>query len=680
MDVQTEPNRVVRTSLKGRVWLAEIDNPPVNAGALAVRAELLSALRNLPVGASAVVIRGTGRCFVSGSDLKEFSGPLLAPEWPEVFAAVEACPLPVVAAMHGVALGGGYELALACDWRLAAAKTLVGLPEVSLGILPGAGGTQRLPRLTGRAEAIRLICSAARVEAQQALALGMVDAIVEPDDVLACVERLVAENPGKRRLMELPVEDGEELADVSERAVAKAPNWAAAERTVEMVSKADLARPAAEALAEERAIFHMLRASDQAAALRHVFFAERAAAKAAPRVEQAAPVETVGVVGAGTMGAGIAATLAAAGLSVQLHDADSDALARGLARVVDALEGMGRHGKLKGSVEEAVARTTSAGTIAALRNCDLVIEAVVERLDIKRAVMGALCEVVSSRTVLASNTSYLDIDAIAAGASMPERVLGLHFFAPVPRMKLVEVVAGAATGDEPLVRAMALARRIGKLPIVAGNREGFIGNRIYAAYRAQCEFLVQEGAMPWDVDKAIEAMGLAMGPFKVGDLSGLDIGWHMRRSKDASRDPAARYVDLPDRLYEMGRLGRKTGAGWYAYPAGGGRPEPDDVVAKLVREGARGPVPDAERIRRRALGAIVNEAALVLAEGVARSADDIDLVMLNGYGFRRETGGPAFMASRMSAAKRSEMLDEVEAATGFGFRRGYVEKLVSNLL
>lgn len=413
--------------------------------------------------------------------------------------------------------------------------------------------------------------------------------------------------------------------------------------------------------------------------MRHVFFAERAAAKAVPRAEGASAVETVGVVGAGTMGAGIAASLAAVGVEVRLSDTNSDALALGMDSAKTALDGLARFGKLHGNATEAAARLQAVREMAALPSCDLVIEAVVEKLEIKRAVMAELSDAVAPDTVLASNTSYLDIDAIAVGATHPDRVLGLHFFAPVPRMKLVEAVPGAATSDSALAKAMGLANRMGKLPIRAGNTEGFIGNRIYAAYRAQCEFLVQEGALPWDVDRAIEAMGLAMGPFKVGDLSGLDIGWHMRRSKDATRDPAARYVNLPDRLYQMGRLGRKTGAGWYAYPDGV-TPQPDEIVARMVRDAAEGTAPDDDAIRLRALGAIVNEAALLLSEGVARTADDIDLVMLNGYGFRRETGGPAFMASRMSAAERQAMIAAVATATGPTFRPGDVPALVSDLL
>lgn len=675
----------VGLQFRGDVAVLTIDNPPVNAGSYAVRKALLGALDQAArMGATAAVLIGAGRCFVAGSDLREFGKPLAAPELPNVISAIERAPFPVVAALHGVALGGGLELALGCDYRVASPATSLGLPEVSLGFVPGAGGTQRLPRLVGIGKAITMICDAARIPATEALALGLVDDVVE-GDLLESALAFLAVTPRPKRLardMPVPPEDPAAIAAAEARALKRGkgrPNVAEAIRLVK-AARTD----ADTALADERQVFQTLRLSDDASALRYLFFAERRAASVEGLETKAArTLRRIGVIGGGTMGQGIVRALLAAGLPATLMERDGAALELALDRIRDSLNGAVARGRLTQEVCAArLAALDGTVDIADLAQCDLVIEAVFEDMDVKKTLLADLERVLPPHALVATNTSYLDIDEMAQGLSHPERVLGLHFFSPADVMPLLEVVRADKTSPEALATGLKLARVLAKQPVVARVAEGFIGNRIYTAYRRRAELLVLDGASPQAVDSAAEAFGFAMGPFLVSDMSGLDIAWAMRKRQAATRDPGARYVTIPDNLCLAGRLGRKTGAGWYDYPEGKAQPAPAAaaIIAQARDEAGIRPVtPDSDTIQRQLLAAIVNEAALLLAEGVAQRPSDIDVTLANGYGFPRWRGGPLYWASRQDPGALRADLDTLADAIGRGYKAGPVAEMLGQL-
>jgi 3-hydroxyacyl-CoA dehydrogenase len=662
----------------GDVAVITVDNPPINAGSAEVRRGLLDAVETVQRDDSivAAVLMGAGTTFIAGSDIREFGQPLAEPQLPAVIAAIETCAKPFVAALHGAALGGGFELALGCDARVAAPGTVVGLPEVTLGIIPGAGGTQRLPRIVGVPRAIRMICSGERVASPAALAAGLIDEEAAGDLRAAAVSHARKLVGRKQRLRDLPVPPADEAA-VAEAAAAalkagkKRPAVQAAIDAVEASARLAID----DALADERAVFQRLRVSREAAALRHQFFAERDSAKH-PSLEGVAPrvVEHMAIIGAGTMGSGIAIAALDAGHEVLLLEQDGAALERGAARIRDHYAARVRGGKMKADVAEGCeARLRTSLKWDELAAADLVIEAVFEELGVKRQVFQRIDAVAKPGAVLASNTSYLDLDAIADVTTRPQDVIGLHFFSPANVMRLMEVVRGRASASDALATGLALGKKLKKLPLLTGNAFGFVGNRLYAAYRRQCEFMVEEGAWPEQVDAALERFGFAMGPFAVADLSGLDIAWRMRQAQAATRDPSARHVQVPDLLCEAGRLGRKTGAGYYRY-GDGGKPQVDPAVHALIEQAraAKGIVArrlDDDEICRRALLALVNEAALLLAEGVAERATDVDVALVNGYGFPRWEGGPVFRARERGDALGAD-LDWLAAVSGPGFVRG----------
>lgn len=670
----------VRLEQRGDIALIFVDNPPVNASSAAVRQGIVAALEAIGGDVSGVVIVGAGKTFIAGSDIREFGQALPPPELPEVLAAIEACPVPVIAALHGSALGGGYELALACDWRIATPDAVAGLPEVGLGMIPGAGGTQRLPRLVGLPKAIEIITSARRVPAPEALDLGMIDAVAE-DDLIADAIAFLA-GKGKRLSAQLapPATRPDEIEAAASAALAKGKGRECVAEAVAAIRLVETT-PVEEALRRERAVFQRLRSGEEATALRYNFFAERAAAKP-PVAHTPLPIERAGVVGAGTMGAGIAAVLLASGLPVTLVDTKSDVLAQAQETIGKVLADLERLGKLAGSsAAERLAGLRAKNDLSDLADSDFVIEAVFEDIAIKTEVIAQLGRILPERAILATNTSYLDIEALAAASGREGNFLGLHFFAPVPRMKLVEIVQCAGTAEVVLASAFALAKRIGKLPVLARPCEGFIGNRIYARYRAQCEYALDDGALPQDIDAAARGLGFAMGLFAVSDISGLDIAWRLRQSKAATRDARERYVALPDKVCELGRLGRKTNAGWYDYDENG-KPIPSAAVTDLVEANAarHGRArPQDKDIAAAIMGAIVNEAALIVSEGIARSAEDIDVVLTNGYGFSKSRGGPLFQAARMKPDEVSAMIDLAEKNVGWGFRRGDIEALLAPL-
>jgi 3-hydroxyacyl-CoA dehydrogenase len=611
---------------------------------------------------------------------------LQEPQLPSVIAAIEACAKPVVAALHGAALGGGLELALGCDARMALTGTVLGLPEVTLGIIPGAGGTQRLPRLIGVARAIEMICSGERIAADKALQLKLVDAVVAGELKAAAITLALSLGTCKRRIRNLtvPLIDAALIEPAEKSALRAGKQRPAVVAAIKAVNNS-LKLPMDEALTLERAAFEQLRLANDAFALRHQFFAEREAVRlpvdlqATPR-----PLQTVAIIGAGTMGTGIAICALDGGLSVILLEQDQAALERGRQRVVDHYQSRVTAGKLKADVAAAnESRLHPSTDWTLLKQADLVIEAVFEDLAVKLEVFRKIDAHARAGAVLATNTSYLDVDAIANATSRPQDVLGLHFFSPANVMKLLEVVRGAQTAPQVLATGMAIGKLLKKTPVLCGNAFGFIGNRIYNAYRKQCEFMLEDGAWPEQVDQALEAFGFAMGPFAVADLSGLDIAWRMRRAGAATRDPRERYVTILDALCEQGRLGRKAGAGYYSYTDSNKSTVSDATVRQLIeaasqQRGIRRETVSAQSIQRRALLAMVNEAAQLLADGVAQRASDIDVVLVQGYGFPRWQGGPVFWARQQDRAALERELQQLAAGYGYGFTVANLSELLSS--
>ena len=630
-----------------------IDNPPVNAASHAVRAGLADALAaaNGDPAVKAIVIACAGKTFVAGADVKEFGAPPREPLLNDLVLAIEDSAKPVVAAVHGTTLGGGLEIALAAHARVSTADAWLGLPEVKLGIIPGAGGTQRLPRLAGMMAAIDLASSGRRISAGEAVSFAIVDRVAEGELVAdaTVLARQLAEQP-LRRTGHLPIPpfDAEavaaQIAAIGRRARGQASPTEAA-RMVRLA--ADL--PLKEGLAQERSKFIELVASSQAAALRYVFAAERAAGKVSG-LEGVAPraVQSVGVVGAGLMGAGIAISFADAGYTVTVVERDKTSIEAGRARIAAIYDRLVKSGRIaEADKMERIDRLSFFDERAALADCDLVIEAVFDDLSVKQELFASLSDVVRPSTILATNTSYLDPDAIATVVSNPERVLGLHFFSPANVMRLVEVVRTAAIAPDVLAAGQAVVRRLGKLGVVSGVCEGFIGNRIFTTYRQQCDFMLEEGALPHEIDAAIEAFGFPMGPYSVSDLAGLDISWARRKRNAAARDPSERYVVIADRLCEAGRFGQKTGNGYYSYDDG--RKTVDPKVTALVESASR----EAGFVRRsfgadeivmRVMAAIVEDGRKILDEGIALRASDVDLVLINGYGYPAWRGGPMYCA------------------------------------
>ena len=629
---------------EGRIAVVTVDNPPVNALSHALRQALWDAAEALDADPAidAVVLTCSGRTFIAGADVTEFGKPAQPPHLPDLVARIEAAKKPWTAAIHGSALGGGFEVALACRFRVALASAAVGLPEVTLGIVPGAGGTVRLPRLVPPAVAVEIATTGKPVKAPRALALGLIDRLVDGDlraGAIAFAAAMPALPPSLRDRAPLPAESGfwEEAA----KSVGKASRGETAPlRALACLRKATEAS-FEEATAFERETFLELRSSPEAAALRHVFFAERAALRpASVRGVEPRPVRTAAVVGGGTMGAGIAAALRDAGIPVILVERDSDALARGIGNVGAIFDGAVKRGRI-GESEAAARKAGLSGTTdyARLADTDLVIEAVFEELSVKRAVFEALGRACRADAILATNTSYLDPRAVAEGLPDPSRFIGLHFFSPANVMKLLEVVPTPETAPETLATGFALAARLRKVPVQAGICDGFIGNRILKRYRAAAEDLVRSGADIADIDAAMRNYGFAMGPFEAQDLGGLDIAFLQREGARARGEnvPEA----LGDILVRAGRRGQKTGCGWYDYAPGDRRPRPSAAVSALLAPAIRGGELPRD-IAAHLVGLMGTEGAVILDEGIAARPEDIDLVEIHGYGFPRRRGGPMF--------------------------------------
>ncbi len=632
----------VHYSVAERVALLSIDNPPVNALSHPVRTGLAEGLDRAAAdpGVDAIVIRAAGRTFPAGADLTEFGRPPAHPILPDLLARIEACPKPVVAAIHGQALGGGLELALACHYRLAAEDARVGLPEVTLGFVPGAGGTQRVPRLAGAPFALDLMLKGRPVTADDAAEAGLLDGVVEGDlesAALSFAQSLKEEDLGPRPTSEVRqgfADPAAYLAAVAEAREDVSDTPLMAPRRIVDCVEAALLMPFESGLAYERAAFEDLVASPQSASLRHLFFAERRAARF-PGIEGAKPRELhrLGIVGGGTMGAGITVALLAADCEVTLVERDEGALEAAVARIVDIMDGAVLD-NLRGALD-----------YAALADCDLVVEAVYEDLTAKQAVFAALDAVLPRGAIIATNTSYLDVDLLAAGTSRARDVIGLHFFSPANVMRLLEIVVGAETAPDTVATALALARRLGKIPVRAEVGDGFIANRVLLAYRKAADEMLEDGATVAQVDAAMRAFGFPLGPYQVADLAGLDISWARRKRLAPTRDPAERYVAIGDLLCEAGRYGQKNGRGYYAYQKGSTVAVEDPEVTRIIEleRKRKGITPRAfldGEIARRCLLAMVNEGARLLEEGVAQRPSDIDVAMVYGFAFPRWWGGP----------------------------------------
>lgn len=634
--------------LRDGVGLITIDNPPVNVTSQAVRAGLEAALDSVSNSdAKRIVLTGAGRAFVAGADAREFDAAPQPPHLPDLIARIEASPIPVIAAINGVALGGGLELALGCAARVAAPAARLGLPEVTLGVVPGAGGTQRLPRLIGFSDAVALIAEGRVIPAQEALRLGLVDAIA--DDPVAAAMALDLPDRAAMEQVPMPRLDADAVASARQVASRRMKGQIAPARAIELVEAATRL-PLDQGLALERQAFLDLKSSDQAAALRHLFFAERAAM--ARGRDGGAEISDAVVIGGGTMGSAIAYALAGQGIAVTLVETDADAVSRAQNSVADLYAGAVRRGKMTSEdADQARARHRFQPGYDDLPPAQLAIEAVFEDLAVKREVFAALDRALPRETILATNTSYLDPNRIADGLRHPERFLGLHFFSPAHLMKLVEVIRAAQTAPEVLATVLRLTRRMGKIAVPAGVCDGFIGNRILTRYRQICDVMLIEGALPAGIDAAMRGFGMAMGPYEVQDLSGLDIAHANRQRLNWSAREDIRYVPIADRIVETtGRLGRKTGAGWYDYPDG--KPIPSALIEELViGESARAGITrrafSEDEIVARATVAMIDEGLRILGEGIAESAADIDLVLVHGYGFPRWRGGPMHYAERL---------------------------------
>jgi 3-hydroxyacyl-CoA dehydrogenase len=658
----------VRQELRSRILVVTVDNPPVNALAAKVRRELRAAIEaaEKDPAVEAVLLVGAGRNFIGGADIREFGKPPMPPSLPDVCDAIEACRKPVVAAIHGAALGGGLEIALAAHYRIALADARLGLPEVTLGLLPGAGGTQRAPRLLGAQAALDLMLSGRHVGAKEAPALGLVDRVGETSDVLAeglaYSQALLAAHAPARR-----TRDAQGLADrAASRAAIEAARIDTSKKSRGLYSplkivdavQAALELPFDEGLRHEWHLFLQCLDSPQRAGLTHAFFAEREVLKA-PETRKAKPraIASVGVIGGGTMGAGIAVAVLDAGLPVTMIERDDASLARGRAHIEKVYDGLIAKGRMTPEAKAAILTRWSGSTsYDALGSVDLAIEAVFEDMAVKQAVFAELDRVCKPGAVLATNTSYLDIDAIAASVSRPGDVVGLHFFSPANIMKLLEVVVPAQVSADVVVTAFDLAKKLRKVPVRAGVCDGFIGNRVLAIYRAAADHMMEDGASPYQIDSAVREFGFPMGPFQVSDLAGGDIGWATRKRRAATRDPQQRYVQIADRICERGWFGQKTGRGYYLYADGAraGTPDPE-VEAIIDAERERASVkPRAftdDEIIRRYMAAMINEGANVVHQGIALRPLDVDVTFLYGYGFPRHRGGPMKYADTVGLAK-----------------------------
>jgi len=655
---------------EGDIAVIQIDNPPVNALSQAVRQGIDEAIAqvNADGDIKAAVIACAGRTFIAGADIREFGKPPQAPALPDVVARIESAEKPIVAALHGTALGGGFEVALGAHYRVALKGSKVGLPEVHLGILPGAGGTQRLPRLIGVEVALDMMLTGKHVAAEKAEALGAVDAVVDGSDPVAAgiefAKQLLADGKGVRPTCDVTdkiegVTKDSEVFKTAEAGLAKTARGLFSPFRIVEAAQAAVELPFVEGMAKERELFLQCMDSPQREGLIHAFFSEREVSKI-PEAASAQPreIKKVGVIGGGTMGAGIAISLLDAGYPVIMVERDDESIERGRVNVTKVYDRNVKKGRMTAEARdkllaEQFSTSTSYDVFA---DVDLVIEAVYEDMGVKKEVFTTLDKIMKQGAILATNTSYLDIDEIAAVTSRPEDVIGLHFFSPANIMKLLEIVVAEKTAADVTATSFALAKRLRKVAVRAGVCDGFIGNRVLAYYRKVADYLMEDGASPYDIDKALVAYGYPMGPYQVGDLAGLDIGWATRKRKAPTRDPRERVVDISDRICEKGWFGQKTGRGFYIYDESAPRGRPDPEIEAIIdaereRKGITPKSFSAEEIVRRYMVAMINEGANVVHEGIALRPLDVDMTLLFGYGFPRWRGGPMKYADMIGLDK-----------------------------
>jgi 3-hydroxyacyl-CoA dehydrogenase len=676
---------LVTVTIRDSVAVIALDNPPVNALSPGVPEALIQAFdaaeRNEAV--SAIVVMGAGRTFIAGADINSLERAAwgdreAACDMHPLLARIEDCAKPVVMAIHGTALGGGLEIAMAGHFRVAVPEALIGQPEVNLGIIPGAEGTQRLPRLVGVAKALDMCVTGKPLKAGDAHAGGLIDRIIEGDLVEGAVRyaRNVAVTTRVRKTRERAenlgsADENAPLFESARQLAAKIRRHQVAPLKAVDAIEAAASLPFDEGCERERALFFECVETEQAKALIHLFFAERASAKIAalPAQTAARPISSVAIVGAGTMGGGIAMACANAGLSVTVKEATQAALDAGFATIRKNYEATVKRGRLTTEgAEERISRIASTLSYDGAATADLVIEAVFENFDLKAHIFRELDAVARPGAILASNTSTLDIDALAAVTARPQDVVGLHFFSPANVMRLLEVVRGAKTAPDVLATALAFGKRIGKVPVVVGNCRGFVGNRMLFPYMYEAQFLVEEGATPEQVDRALVEFGMAMGIFAVDDMAGIDVAWRVRQELGHFSDAGGRRPLVADKLYELGRYGQKRGRGWYRYDESR-KATPDPEVIELIRStAAAAGIPqrtftDAEIVER-CIYALVNEGARIVADGSAARASDIDVIYANGYGFPSWRGGPMFYADRVGLATILPRIQDYEQQLG----------------
>ena len=656
---------VVTLTKHGSVGCLTLDNPPVNGLGAKVRSALDTALK-AAIGdpeIEVLVLHGANGLFSGGADIREFGKPPdpSAPHLPDLILTVEDSAKPVIAAIDGVCAGGALELALGCHYRVASVGWRIGLPEVTLGIVPGAGGTQRLPRLIGAGPALEVITGGKLLPAQKVFDHGILDELVEGDLIEATIAfaNSVTGRPW-RKVREIDDKtqaagsDPELFTKFRKNLGRRARGAKAPFACVDCIEVA-VSKPFAEGAAFERETFLKCVASEQSAALRHAFFAEREAAKIpdVPKDTQTVPVESAAVIGCGTMGGGIAMNFANAGIPVKILDTSRESLDRGMATIQKNYAASAAKGRMsEDDVHRRLGLITGTLKFADLAEVDLVIEAVFEEMSLKQEVFGKLDAVCKAGAVLATNTSTLDVDKIAESTARPEQVIGTHFFSPANVMRLMENVRGAKTSKEVIATVMRLSKRLGKIGVLVGVADGFVGNRMLYAYSRQANFLLEEGALPQQVDKVITDFGFPMGPFAMGDLAGLDVGWRIRQSRAATRPTHLRYSTIADRICEQGRFGQKTGSGWYRYEQGSRTPVPDPEIEALITSVSteigieRREITD-EEILQRCMFPLINEGAKILDEKLALRASDIDVVWMYGYAFPRHRGGPMYYADQI---------------------------------
>lgn len=677
------PN-IVEYQVQGHIGVITLNNPPVNA--LSVGKGLLQGILDaIKAGdhdpaVRAFLLIGGGKNFSGGADITEFGKPPFPgmATLRDVLQYMDTVTKPIVAAISGPTMGGGLELALGAHYRCAITGGQIGLPEVKLGILPGAGGTQRLPRLIGAKTAVDMIISGDPVSTERALELGIVDEIVTGDLLAAAIKyanRVVKEGKPIRRASSLTVAvEGDADTFFAEARTRIAKEWRGYPAPLECLAcvEAAVKRPFAEGVKFERERFEFLVGTDASKSLRHAFFAERAASKVkdVPDDTPVREIRSAAVIGAGTMGGGIAMNFVNVGIPVKVLEVSQEAIDRGFGIIRKNYAATVTKGRLtQEAMDKRMGLLTGVNSYDDLKDVDIIVEAVFEQMDVKQEVFRKIDAVAKPGAILATNTSTLDIDQIAAVTKRPQDVIGLHFFSPANVMRLLEIVRGAKTAKDVIATSMKLARTIKKVGVLVGVCDGFVGNRMVHAYFREAGFLLEEGALPQQVDRVLEDFGFAMGPFRVGDLAGLDIGWAIRKRQAATRDPNERYTKIGDLICERGRFGQKTGAGYYKYEAGNRKPIPDpEIEALIVQASKDAGIPRREisdqEILERCLYQLVNTGAKILEEGIAQRASDIDIVYLFGYGYPRFRGGPMFTADLIGLPKVLEAVQRYEKAVG----------------